>query len=188
MGRPMLEELAPVWNFNWDKDWWVIIILAILAGPLIQALFAPWRQYLRYRRQKDAIEALKVYAQQNREPPPEVLDALRGRWLWRSAGATARQAARAATATAAAATSRAGDRWDQRWDRWERRLEIRMAGEPWRRWNWAIFAGAVTVGFGFAWRYAHANNDTFLIVAIIAGALTIAGVLSAIAATFWRIN
>ena len=72
------------------------------------------------------------------------------------------------------------------WDRLERRMEIRVAGEPWRRWNWAIFTGAVTLGFGYAWRYAHANNDTFLIIAIIAGALTVAGVLSALVATFWR--
>lgn len=173
-------------NFDWDRYWWLVIILAALAVPIVNAVFQPWRDFLRYRRQKDAIEALKVYAAQNRDPPPEVLDALRGRWLWRSAGATARQAARAATATAAEAVSRTNDKWDRRWDRWERRVEIRMAGEPWRRWNWAVFAAAVTAGFAFAWRYAHANNDTFLIVAIIAGALTIAAVLSAIAATFWR--
>jgi hypothetical protein len=177
-------------NFDWDKYWWLVIILAVLAGPFVQALFAPWRQYLRYRRQKDAIEALKVYAAQNRDPPPEVLDALRGRWMWR-AGRTARTVAEnvaGGVASGVAAGVRGDDRWDRRWDRWERRLEIRMAGEPWRRWNWAIFAGSVTAGFGFAWRYAHANNDTFLIVAIISGALTIAAVLSAIAASFWRAN
>ncbi len=181
-------------NFDWDKYWWLVIIVAVLAGPFVQALFAPWRQYLRYRRQKDAIEALKVYAAQNRDPPPEVLDALRGRWIWR-AGRTARTVAEnvaggvaSGVASGVAAGVRGDDRWDRRWDRWERRMEVRIAGEPWRRWNWAIFAGAVTVGFGFAWRYAHANNDTFLIVAIIAGALTVAGVLSAIAATFWRVN
>ena len=55
-------------------------------------------------------------------------------------------------------------------------------------WNWAIFAGAVTLGFGLAWRYAHQNNDTYLIVAIIAGALTVAGVITALLATFWRID
>ena len=90
-------------NFDWDRYWWLVIILAALAVPIVNAVFQPWRDFLRYRRQKDAIEALKVYAAQNRDPPPEVLDALRGRWLWRSAGATARQAARAATATAAEA-------------------------------------------------------------------------------------
>ena len=39
----MLWELTPVWNFDWDKYWWLIIILAVLAGPFVQALFAPWR-------------------------------------------------------------------------------------------------------------------------------------------------
>ncbi|HLK26047.1 MAG TPA: hypothetical protein VKT30_15440 [Caulobacteraceae bacterium] len=174
-------------NWDWNKDWWLIIIIAVLAVPVINAIFEPWRHYLRYRRQKDAIDVLKVYAAQNREPPPEVLDALRGRWIWRGAGRTARNVAENVTAnvTASVGPSR-GDRWDRRWDRWERRIELRAAGEPWRRWNWAIFTGAVTVGFGYAWRYAHANNDTFLIIAIVAGALTVAGVLSALVATFWR--
>jgi len=49
-------------------------------------------------------------------------------------------------------------------------------------------AGAVTLGFGLAWRYGHQNNDAYLIVAIIAGALTAAGVVTALLATFWRVD
>ena len=136
-----------------------------------------------------AIDALKIYAQQNRDPPPEVLDALRGRWIWR-AGRTARTVAEnvaGGVASGVAAGVRGDDKWDRRFDRWERRMDIRIASEPLRRWNWPIFTGSVTLGFGLAWQYAHANNDTFLIIAIIAGALTVAGVLSAMVATFWRI-
>ncbi len=40
---------------------------------------------------------------------------------------------------------------------------------------------------GWAWRHAHANNDTFLIIAIIAGGADRGRVLSAMVATFWRI-
>ncbi|MFI4935650.1 MAG: hypothetical protein ACHP7N_13590 [Caulobacterales bacterium] len=170
-------------NFDWDRNWWVIIILAVFAAPLIQAIFAPWTRYLRYRERRDAIEALKVYAAQGREPPPEVLAALGGRWTrWRGA---AEAAANAATGAAAPTTD---DRWTRRAERRQLRAEFRFAHEPLRRWNWAIFAGAVTVGFGYAWQHAHRDNDAFLIVAIIAGALTVAGVLSALLATFWRID
>jgi hypothetical protein len=166
-------------TFDWDRHWWLIIILAAFAVPIVQAIFEPWNRYLRYRRQRDAIDALKVYAAQGKEPPPAVLDALGGRrFRWQAA----------AESVAEAATTKAADRRDRRQDRWERRWQYRSASEPLRRWNWAIFAGAVTAGFGFAWRYAHQNNDAYLIVAIIAGALTVAGVITALLATFWRID
>ena len=166
-------------NFDWDRHWWIIIILAVFAVPIVQAIFEPWNRYLRYRRQKDAIDALKVYAASGREPPPAVLNALGGsRVRWRDAAETVAQAA----------TARADDKWSRRQARRDARLEFRMAGEPLRRWNWAIFAGAITVGFSFAWRYAHQNNDAYLIVAVIAGALTLAGVITALLATFWRID
>jgi hypothetical protein len=165
--------------FDWDRHWWLIIILALFAVPIVQAIFEPWNRYLRYRRQRDAIDALKVYAAQNREPPPEVLDALGGRRnRWRAAGAAIGEAAARAT----------DDRWTRRAERWDQRWERRMAGEPLRRWNGAIFAGAVAVGFGLAWQYGHDHNDTFLIVALIAGALTIAATISAVIATFWRVD
>src|SRR5665213_3749331 len=166
-------------QFDWDRHWWLIIILAIFLAPIIQAIFEPWNRYLRYRRQRDAIDALKVYAAQGREPPPAVLDALGGRrFRWQAAAETG----------AGAATAKASDRRSRRQDRWERRWEYRSAAEPLRRWNWAIFAGAVTLGFSLAWRYGHQNNDAYLIVAIIAGALTVAGVITALLATFWRID
>ena len=169
-------------NFDWDKYWWLVIIVAVLAGPFVQALFAPWRQYLRYRRQKDAIEALKVYAAQGKEPPADVMAALGGRRArWRAA-------AEGMAGVADAAAGVATDRWSRRAARAQYRADYWTAREPLRRWNWAIFAGAVTLGFTFAWQNSHANNDTYLIIAIIAGALTAAGVLTALLATFWRID
>jgi hypothetical protein len=176
-------------NFDWNANWWLIIVLAVFAVPLVQAFFEPWSRYLQYRRRRDAIEVLKVYAAQNRDPPPEVLDAINGgRGRWRSAAGVAGNVAGTVAGAVAGASTRAGDKWDRRWDRWERRIELRYAREPIRRWNWAIFAGAITAGFGLAWHYAHANNDLYLIVAIIAGALTVAGVFSALLASFWRVD
>jgi hypothetical protein len=158
----------------WERHWWLIILLAVFAVPIVQALFEPWRSYLRYRERRDAIEALKVYAAQGREPPPEVVDALTyrrwGRWRARMAQAGAAGAGLGATLGA--------DHWVRRVDRWHAR----------GRWNGAIFAGAITAGFAYASQHVHQNAEVYLVVAVIAGAMTVAAVLSAIMATFWRID
>ncbi len=160
----------------WEAHWWLIILLAVFAAPIVQALFAPWRSYLRYRERRDAIEALKVYAAQGREPPPAVLDALASRrWgPWR-----ARAALGPAAAGVGAASGLGAEQWVRTAERWRRR-------EPLRRWNGAIFAGAIALGFAYAYQHVHQNADVYLVVAVIAGAMTVAGVLSAIMATLWR--
>jgi hypothetical protein len=160
----------------WETHWWLIVILAVFAVPIVQALFEPWRRFLQYRERRAAIEALKVYATQGREPPPEVLDALAARrWRWRA------RAAQASGTGLEDAASLGADRWTHNIERWRRR-------EPLRRLNGAIFAGAITVGFAYAYQHVHQNADIYLIVAVIAGALTVASVLSAIVATVWRID
>src|SRR5271167_908396 len=160
----------------WEKHWWLIILLAVFAVPVVQALFEPWRSYLRYRERRAAIDALKVYAAQGREPPPAVLDALAsrrwGRWRARAAQASAGAAA------AGLGASIGAEQWVRRVDRWHAR----------GRWNGAIFAGAITAGFAYASQHVHQNADIYLVVAVIAGAMTVAAVLSAIMATFWRID
>jgi hypothetical protein len=166
-------------EFDWNKHIWLIVVLAVFAVPLVQAFFAPWSRYLRYRERREAIEALKVYAAQGREPPAEVLNALGGRWgRWRAA----------AEDVADAATFAGGDKQARRDARRQYRFEMRRYRAPLRNWNGAIFCGAIAAGFGFAWEYGHHHNDAFLIVAIIAGALTVAGVLTALLSTFWRID
>jgi hypothetical protein len=160
----------------WEDHWWLIVILAVFAVPIVQALLEPWRRYLQYRERRDAIEALKVYAAQKREPPPEVLDALAARrWRRYVRGAQASTEGLEATVTMGA------DQWAHRAERWRRR-------EPLRRWNGAIFAGAIAVGFAYAYQHVHQNADVYLVVAVIAGAMAVASVLSAIIATFWRID
>jgi hypothetical protein len=166
----------------WEDHWWLILILAVFAVPIVQAIFAPWGRYLQYRERRAAIDALKVYAAQGREPPPEVIDALAPRG-WRRRARYAQGAAETAGATIGAAVGAAGTAMDaDRWyGRWRRR-------EPLRRWNGAIFAGAITAGFAYAW-HVQPTNDVFLVVAVIAGALTVAAVASALLATlFWRID
>jgi hypothetical protein len=168
----------------WQQHWWLILILAVLAVPIVQAIFAPWGRYLQYRERRAAIDALKVYAAQGREPPPDVIDALAPRrWRRRAARAAADMGGIAMGAAMGGVGAAADlDSWQtRRWDRWRRR-------EPLRRWNAAIFAAAITAGFAFAWQSMHHDNELFLVVAIIAGALTVAAVLSALVATFWRID
>ena len=168
----------------WQQHWWLILILAVLAAPIMQAICAPWGRYLQYRERRAAIDALKVYAAQGREPPPEVIDALApGRWRRRARAAAANVGGAAMGAAMGAADAASDlDGWQtRRWDRWRRR-------EPLRRWNGAIFGVAITAGFAFAWQTMHKDNELFLVVAIIAGAMTIAAVLSALVATFWRID
>ena len=162
----------------WEDHWWLILLLAVLAVPIVQAVFAPWGRYLQYRERRAAIDTLKVYAAQGREPPPEVIDALAPR-RWRRRARAAAEATGAAVGAAVGTRGTAVDA-DLWYGRWRRR-------EPLRRWNGAIFAGAITAGFGYAW-HVQPHNDVFLVVAVIAGALTIAAIASALIATFWRID
>ena len=161
----------------WETHWWLIVILAVFAAPIVQALFSPWRRYLQYRERRDAIEALKAYATQGRDPPPEVLDALSSNgWVrWR------RRAGQAGAAAADVAQAAGADRFSYRMERWRRR-------EPLRRWNGAIFAGAITVGFAYVYQHVHEGADVYLVITVIAAAMTVAAVLSALMATFWRID
>jgi hypothetical protein len=161
----------------WETHWWLIIVLAVFAVPVLQAIFEPWRRYLTYRERRDAIETLKVYAAQNKEPPPDVLAALGGGRGWR-------RRMREAAATTASAAAGAGAAWEDAW--WARRSGGWRTRVAVARWNWAIFAGAICAGFAYASQHVHSGGDTYMVVAIIAGALTIAGVVSALLATFLR--
>jgi hypothetical protein len=158
----------------WQLHPWLIIILAVLAVPLVQALLDPWRRFLAYRERRDAIEALKVYAAQGRDPPPEVLAALGSRrWgrRWREA---------------AGGASGAGLNIDFGVDQLDRWVDFGRSREPYRRWNGAIFTWAIAAGFGFASQHVHQYADTYLVIAVIAAALAVAATLSALMASFWR--
>ncbi len=159
----------------WETHWWLIIILAVFAVPLVQALLDPWRRFLLYRERREALETLKVYAAQGKEPPAEVLAAVGGRRWGRR---WARDAANGATS--------AGLNVEFGADRMERWIELRRSREPFRRWNGAIFAWAIAGGFAFASQHVHQYADTYLVIAAIAGALAVAATLSALIVSFWR--
>jgi hypothetical protein len=51
--------------------WWLIF-------PVMSFAFAGLNRWMRYKRQHDAIELLRTYAANGREPPPEVLNLVVG--------------------------------------------------------------------------------------------------------------
>jgi hypothetical protein len=53
------------------RFWWLIF-------PLAGFAFAGFNQWLLYRRSRAALEVLKTYAAQGKEPPPELMRALGG--------------------------------------------------------------------------------------------------------------
>ena len=54
---------------DWFRIWWLIV-------PLIGFGFAFWSIWLSHQRQKAAIDLLRTYASQGKDPPPELVKAL----------------------------------------------------------------------------------------------------------------
>jgi len=194
----------------WTDHWWLLIPLGAFTIPLAgiaMGAFATWQHYSSRNR---ALEALKIYAQQSKEPPAELLQAIGGRadGAWRSreqyrgdigADLGAASDATAATAMGEALGGSHRDRWTNpeviraRTEYYTARAAARAARwrarEPIRRWNNAIFlvVGAGALYFA-AQHYAadHVLSDRLYIGAVIVGALAAAGVLGAILATLFR--
>jgi hypothetical protein len=154
--------------------------------------FATWQHF---RSRNQALEALKVYAQQGKEPPEELLRAVDG---WRSWGSEWRQRWYDEDDAAAPGRRRAGgwsdpDAIRARTEYYTARAAARAARwrrfEPIRRWNNAIFLAVGAAALYFAGQhYAadHVLSDRLYVGAIIVGALAVASVLAAILATLFR--
>jgi hypothetical protein len=61
---------------DWFRIWWLIF-------PLIGFGFAFWSIWLSHQRQKAAIDLLRTYASQGKEPPPELVKALHSGEDWK---------------------------------------------------------------------------------------------------------
>lgn len=57
--------------YIFERFWWLIF-------PVMSFGLVGFRRWMRYKRQHDAIELLRTYAVNGREPPPEVLSLLSG--------------------------------------------------------------------------------------------------------------
>jgi hypothetical protein len=183
----------------WQNNWWLLIVLGCLAIPILGILVSIWTSYLQYRHRRDALEAIRSYTDKGKDPPPELLAALRaGEWYspppmssgqpdvdahMADAPPWAREFVRAAGDPWRGDSWR-GDRYARRAERWAYRSARWRAREPYRRWNAAIVFIALTVGFGYASQVAEPRPaSAFLLVAIIMGALAIGSVLTAVLTT-----
>ncbi len=189
----------------WRDHWWLIIPLAAFTIPLTAIVFSSLNLQMHYRHRREALELIRTYAAQGKDPPAELLaqlDAGRVRFGAGRGGydlgldpagpdlggpdlgapgagygfaGDARAAARAARHAARA------ERYAMRSQYWQWR-------GPLHRWNRAIFLVAIAGGFYVASLYAR-DPDTmgrFQIGAIILGALAAAAVLSAVMSALIR--
>jgi len=177
-------------NDFWGTHWWLIIVLLAMCFPIAGMIMGAFAQHHYFQQRRQALETLKIYAQQGKEPPADVIDALSGwgglggrRWRrqWREA---ATGFAGAASATGAAQT----DWYEARAAHYAARVARWRAREPFRRWHNAIFMSALTGGLYLASREIHdaVIADRFMIAAIIVGALAAASLLSAVLVTLIR--
>jgi len=196
----------------WYDHWWLLIPLGAFTIPLAGIAMGAFATWQHYRSRNHVLEALKVYAQQGKDPPPELLQALGGRGdgRWRQsqwkAGPTSgaeQDAADAAADAAEAIRAGIGARYSRDWTNPEAiraRTEyytVRAAArasrwrsrEPIRRWNNAIFlvVGAGALYFAAQHYVAdHLLSDRLYVGAVVVGALAAAAVLAAILSTLFR--
>ncbi len=191
-------------NF-WSDHWWLLIPLGAFTIPLAGIALGAFAIWQDHRVKNRALEALKIYAQQGKEPPAELLRALGDggdrEWKFKSYGASGWTGGVAGDAASDASASAGGygGRWSNpeairaRTEYYTARAAARAARwrsrEPIRRWNNAFF---LVVGAGALYfasqHYAadHVLSDRLYVGAIIVGALAAAAVLAAVLASLFR--
>jgi len=171
--------------------WWLIF-------PLMGFVAVGYQSYLRHRRSQHAMEVLRTYAQQGRDPPPEVLAALTG--AHQGAPYAPPPGVQPPPASApyppgyGPAPGYGPDPYDD-WG-WGGGWRARRA---WRRgwrgplWAWSrvVMFAAIAIGFGFAGQfYGPADADVakpFTLVAVIMGVLTVGfGFIALMHTLFYR--
>ena len=147
--------------------WWLIF-------PLMGFVFGGFGMWMSHRRSQQALDILKTYAEQGKEPPPEVMQAIQGGGVngpgyggpgygpgpyggyggpWGGWGARAY-------------------RWGPYW--------------AWRR---VVIFGSLAAGFGFAaWYGGGETHGPFILVAIIMGCLTVGSLVFAVLNTVFMRN
>ena len=64
-------DLALIENTFWGTPpWWLVFALAVLVIPVGGMIASTVGMYLHYRQRRDALAALKAYADSGRSPPP----------------------------------------------------------------------------------------------------------------------
>jgi hypothetical protein len=133
----------------WAEHWWLIF-------PIGWFIFGGLGMWLNYRRGRDAMEIMKSYAAQGREPPAEILRAASGE----------------------------SDPDDWRGGRhWRRSYRCGPLGE-WRR--VFIFGALATGFWFASARVGGGAIEGFTVVAVIMSALAVGSLFFAVLATVWK--
>jgi hypothetical protein len=155
--------------------WWLIF-------PLMGFFYGAYGMYLNHRRSQQAMDILRTYAQQGKDPPPEVMAAVTG----------VRPAAPAAPAADPyQVPDGPGYAWGAPWGwgpGWSRRGGWRG---PWWSWSRVVTFAAIAIGFAFAGRYYVGPDGeavvAFNMIAIIMGVLAVGfGVLALMQTLLYR--
>ena len=192
-------------NQFWTDHWWLLIPLGAFTIPLAGILLGGVAVWLDHRSRARALDALKIYVQAGKEPPPELLrsigdgsgDVSGKAWKWQANFDASAPGAEAGEGPEYRAGR--GSRWADpdairaRTEYYTARAAARSARwrarEPLRRWNNAIFLSVGAGALYYAsqhYAYDHVLSDRLFIGAVIVGALAAAGVLAAVMATLFR--
>ncbi|WP_397399665.1 hypothetical protein [Phenylobacterium sp.] len=134
--------------------WWLLFPLAFFA-------FGAWDRWLAYQRSKDRLELLRTYTNQGKDPPPELIKALRDE--------------EEEEPTAYEPYDRYGRRYRRHY------LRYRLLGPYWA-WRRTLVTGSVAAGFWFAAYYADLPGVdwSFQLVAIIMSCVAVGNLIAAI--------
>jgi hypothetical protein len=146
-----------MYNLLWSY-WWIVF-------PIGAFVFGAWDRWLAYRRSRDQLELLKHYAAQGKDPPPELMDEMRG---------------------GPAGGGPGGPPWAYGDWGYSRRMRRAWRGYyrwgPYWQWRRVIVTGALAAGFWWASEYADLPGTAgpFRLVAVILTVVAAANLLSAV--------
>jgi len=134
--------------------WWLLF-------PIGYFIYAAFDQYMRYRRHRDTLDLIKTYADQGRDPPPELMARLKSRSL------------------------DPDDSGEEDEDYGEDRRAARRRYRSYRRregrWYQVVLFGVMAAGFGFAAATdIYGAGEAFVIVTFVMGALCLASLVTAL--------
>lgn len=163
-----MHGVAIFWSF-----WWLIF-------PIMGFVFGGFRMWLAHRQSQQAMEILKTYAAQGKEPPPEVMAAVTGM----QSGAVPPPGGPYPPYNYGPGA------WGGPWSGWGWSRGGYWRGPLWA-WSRVVTFAAIAIGFTFAGQYwGNADADAvkaFNLVAIIMGVLAVGfGFMALIQTLFFR--
>ncbi len=148
--------------------WWLMF-------PIGFFIFGAWDRWLAYRRSRDHLDLIKTYADQGKEPPPELVKAIRDS-----------DPLDGVDGSYAPGYGRNGYGMHPRHMRRMYRRAYRWS--PYWQWRTVFITGAVAAGFWFASEYADfpGTEAPFRLVAIIMSFVAAGHLIAAVFSSMFR--